>query len=362
MNVMASHSLSHVDPTFIQDFGDSLRYLKTFLHARKAHPFIIAASGSIGWDMITANLTVPGDNVLVLNAGYFGVRFIDCLKTFDCNVTDLKVAKSGQIHDVDAVKAAVSSSIKYKMVTITQVDTSTGILSKVKEIADAVHAASPETLIVVDGVCSIGGEEFKFDDWHIDALMTASQKALGCPAGLSIQVLSDRALKSVQNRKEKIRSFYGNYLNWLPIMQSYESGKASYFATPAVHLVRSLKTSLQELVEKHGYDQVMANHLKASEYVKQKLRSAIPSVKFVPEGEAGAAHTMTACYFMSDLKDPALFLKRVKELGVVIAGGLLKDIPGYFRVGHMGYSVNEKGQDHLDRAIHAIVTAYNEQK
>lgn len=49
--------------------------------------------------------------------------------------------------------------------------------------------------IILDGVCSVASELIKMDDWGIDVVMTASQKGLGTPPGLSILVASNRAIK-----------------------------------------------------------------------------------------------------------------------------------------------------------------------
>jgi alanine-glyoxylate transaminase/serine-glyoxylate transaminase/serine-pyruvate transaminase len=52
------------------------------------------------------------------------------------------------------------------------------VLSELKALSDLVEKVSPETLLVVDGVCSVGSEEIRFDDWKLDVVLTASQKAL----------------------------------------------------------------------------------------------------------------------------------------------------------------------------------------
>ncbi|KNZ77548.1 Alanine--glyoxylate aminotransferase 1 [Termitomyces sp. J132] len=71
---------------------------------------------------------------------------------------------------------------KYRAITITHVDTSTGVLSDVKAIAATVRRTSPDTLVVVDGVCSVGSEELKMDAWGLDVVTTVSQIYL--PDGL----------------------------------------------------------------------------------------------------------------------------------------------------------------------------------
>ncbi|KAG6836773.1 hypothetical protein H0H93_003551 [Arthromyces matolae] len=80
------------------------------------------------------------------------------------------------------------------------VDSSKGVLSDVKGIAAIVRNVSPETLVIVDGVCSVGSEEIKMDAWGLDVVVTASQKGLGAPPGLSILVASPRAIQVILAR------------------------------------------------------------------------------------------------------------------------------------------------------------------
>jgi alanine-glyoxylate transaminase/serine-glyoxylate transaminase/serine-pyruvate transaminase len=105
---------------------------------------------------------------------------------------------------------------EYKMITVTHVDTSTGVLSEIQALSELVHRVSPETLVVVDGVCSVGSEEIRFDEWKLDAVLTASQKGIGCPAGLSIMMVSGRAIERFKARKTRPTSYFGSWKNWLP--------------------------------------------------------------------------------------------------------------------------------------------------
>lgn len=53
--------------------------LRQILYAEKEgnQPFLIAGSGTMGWDAVGANLIERGDEALVLNTGYFGEAFAD---------------------------------------------------------------------------------------------------------------------------------------------------------------------------------------------------------------------------------------------------------------------------------------------
>lgn len=179
-----------------------------------SQPFIISGSGTLGWDMVAANLAERGDKVLVLHTGYFADSFADCFETYGVAATQLKapIGDRPQLPDVEKTLKEKN----YKLLTVTHVDTSTGVLSEVKALSELVHRVSPETLIVVDGVCSVGSEEIQFDEWGIDVVLTASQKAIGCPAGLCILMCSGRAIERFKNRKSPPSSYFASFKNWLP--------------------------------------------------------------------------------------------------------------------------------------------------
>lgn len=149
-------------------------------------------------------------------SGYFGDSFAACLDVYGAIPYQLK-APIGSRPSL----AEIESDLKrksYKAITITHTDTSTGVLSDVKSVSELVHRASPDTLVVVDGVCSVGCEEILFDEWGIDVVITASQKAIGVPAGLCILMASGRAIDRFKTRKTPPASYFASFANWLPSM------------------------------------------------------------------------------------------------------------------------------------------------
>ena len=179
-----------------------------------AQPFVLSGSGTLGWDLVAANLVEPGEDVLVLTTGYFGDGFADCLRAYGASVRVLgaPVGERPQLPEIEHALAGAG----FKMLTVTHVDTSTGVLSELQRLTEMVRRVSPETLIVVDGVCSVACEEIAFDAWGLDGVLTASQKAIGCPAGLSVSVFSGRAMQALQNRKAPVAAYFASMRNWLP--------------------------------------------------------------------------------------------------------------------------------------------------
>lgn len=149
-----------------------------------------------------------------MELGYFADSFAACFETYGARPTQLK-APIGSGPSLEEVEKALASK-KYKICTVTHTDTSTGVLSDIRKVAEIVHRVSPDTLVVVDGVCSVGCEEIRFDDWGLDVVLTASQKAIGVPAGLCIMMLSGRAVRTFEARKAPPGSYFASFANWLP--------------------------------------------------------------------------------------------------------------------------------------------------
>jgi alanine-glyoxylate transaminase/serine-glyoxylate transaminase/serine-pyruvate transaminase len=198
-----------------------------------SQPFVLSGSGTLGWDLVAANLVEPGEDVLVLGTGYFSDGFADCLNVYGANVTELKAPVGGRPQLPDIEKAL--SEKKYKMITVTHVDTSTGVLSELEKLSALVHTASPETLLIVDGVCSVACEDIAFDEWGLDGVITASQKAIGCPAGLSISMFSGRAMRAFQGRKAPPASYFASMKNWVPSMTKDRGGEMGAWLTRDSH-------------------------------------------------------------------------------------------------------------------------------
>ena len=322
---MGERTRSHMDPVFAEQFGRALeRTREVFLAGKDAQPFIIAGSGTVAMDMAIANLVEEGDSALVIDTGYFSARMAEVLTRWGARVTSIG-GKLGDAPSLDEISAALAQH-RPKIVTITHVDTSTGVRTDVEAIARV--AREHDALVVVDGVCSVGGEVLRQEAWGLDVVLTASQKALGTPPGLAVLVASQRALKA---RRKKVASIYLDFTQWLPVMEAYEARKPVYFATPAVNLVAALDISLGKLLAE-GMDARFARHQRMAD----AFRAGWRAMELTPLPREGlAANTLSALYFPSGID--ATLPAKIGAEGIVVAGGLHPEAKTkYFRVGHMG--------------------------
>ncbi len=332
LQAMGMPTTSHVDPDFIEVFGQAITRLREVFLAPNGQPFVIAGSGTLAMDIAAANLIEPGDEALVVNTGYFGDRFGMILERYGAIVTHVRAAV-GDAPTLEDVESALQKG-DFKLMTITHVDTSTAVCTDVKNLAAL--GRKHGILVVVDGVCAVAGEELHQEAWGIDLAFTASQKAVGTPPGLALAVAGPRALEAFQNRKTPVSNYYADWTQWLPIMQAYEARQPSYFGTPPVNLIWALNVSLQQILEE-GMEARFARHHRISQAFKAAIKAL--GLGQVPVSGNLTAVTLTAPYFPSGVDRSVL--AHIKKAGAALAGGLHPKIKAqYFRVGHMG-AVNE---------------------
>ena len=249
---MGRETVAFGDPNFIKDFKELVEDLKT-LWKTEGEVFVVAGTGTMAMEMGIANTLKSGDNLLIVSNGFFGDRFIDLAERKGINV-DVISSEWGKIVPVKDIEAKLSEK-KYAAMTVTHVDTSTGVCAPIKEIGE-IMKKFPETMYIVDGVCATAAEPEYVDDMNIDILITGSQKAFGVAPGLAIVWAGPKAM---ERRKElgRIPEYYIDFDKWLPIMND----PSKYFATPAVNMIWALKESVR-IIKEEGIENRYERHRK----------------------------------------------------------------------------------------------------
>ena len=326
---LGAPTASHVAPNFIEIFGQALEQMREVFICPDGQALILAGSGTLAMDSAGANLIEPGDKALVVNTGYFSDRFGKILERYGALVTYISSPVGGR-PSLDEVEKNLKTG-DYKLMTVTHVDTSTGVVNDVHSLAELANQHGP--LVVVDGVCSVAGEELRMSEWNIDLTLTASQKAIGVPPGLALLMISPRALTAFRARKTPVMNYYADWSNWLSVMESYAARKPAYFATPAVNLVAALNVSLAQII-KEGMQARFQRHAAISKACKAGIGAL--GLGQVPLRTEFGANTMTAPRYPAGVTGTD-FLAEVTRAGVILAGGLHPlNRSEYFRIGHMG--------------------------
>ncbi len=212
----------------------------------------------------------------------------------------------------------------FEAVTIVHNETSTGLQNPVKEVAEAVRAVAPETLILVDAVSSLAGAKIEMDAWGLDMVLTSSQKCLALPPGLALGAVSDRAMKKAE--KVENRGWYFDLVR----MEKHRL-KDSSPATPAMSLIFALDKQLDRILAE-GLENRFARHSAMAKRVQTWADEHDLSV-YAPEGFRSRTVTTVKNERGWDVSALNKFLL---ERGMRIANGYgaLKNIT--FRIAHMG--------------------------
>lgn len=319
---MGRETVAFGDPAFVKDFKELIEELK-MLWGTAGEVFVVAGTGTMAMEMAIANTTKRGDNVLIISHGFFGDRFIDLCERKGLNV-DVLSSEWGKTVPLEDIERKLGEK-NYAVVTVTHVDTATGVCSNIEEIGKIVRKFE-NTLFVVDGVCATAAEPEYVDDMGIDVLLTGSQKAFGVAPGLAIVWAGPRAM---ERRKSlgTIPEFYIDFDKWVPIMHD----PSKYYATPAVNLIWALKESVR-LIKEEGLEKRYERHRKVSRVMQMALETL--GFKILAE-EGCRAVTLSNLIYPDGINDLE-FRGMLAEEGIVVAGGLGPYAGKMFRLGHMG--------------------------
>lgn len=286
--------------------------------------FVLSSSGTGGMEAAVANTVSPGDKVLALVGGKFGERFRDLARIYGADVEEMSF-EWGQPVDVQAVAEKLKTAPDIKVVFATQNETSTGVLNDIKSLGEIV--AGHEAILVVDGISGVGGMEIKTDAWHVDMLVTGSQKALMLPPGLAVISVSSKAWEIIKNNNKSPRY----YLDLQAAKKSFQKGFTPY--TPAVSLFYGLDATLDMMLEE-GLDNVYARHALLANAVRAAVKAL--GLKMLPP-ENYASNTVTAICSPEGISADDIRKVLKEEFNVVFAGGQGQLKGKIFRIAHMGF-------------------------
>ncbi|MDF2674126.1 MAG: aminotransferase class [Clostridiales bacterium] len=319
---MGRETVAFGDPIFINDFKELLADLKEMWRTT-GQVFVVAGTGTMAMEMAVANTTKRGDNILIVSHGFFGDRFINLCERKGLNV-DILSSPWGKTVALEDIEKKLSEK-KYSAITVTHVDTATGVCAQIKEIGEIVKKFE-DTIYIVDGVCATAAEYEYVDEMGIDVLFTGSQKAFGVAPGLAILWAGEKALAR-RVALGTIPEFYIDFEKWIPIMND----PSKYYATPAVNLVWALKESVR-IIKEEGIENRYERHTKQAKAVQAALEAM--GFGILAEKEHRAVTLSNVLY--PEGVDDVKFRATLAAEGAMVAGGLAAYAGKMFRLGHMG--------------------------
>lgn len=218
--------------------------MKEFVYASEdSRAVFITGSGTAAMEAVVMNVFNEDDNVLIVNGGGFGQRFVDL-----CN-----------LHNIpnDEIKLEFAQNITEEILSEYDNKGYTGFLVNICETSSCVYynldlisefCKRNNIFLVVDAISSFLANPLNMVENNIDVFITGSQKALACPPGISVIVLGNKALKRVENNECKCMYFDLN-----DMLINGVRGQTPF--TPAVTILLQINARLKEIKNQGGVEE-----------------------------------------------------------------------------------------------------------
>lgn len=331
LSALARPTVGYLDASYtalLERLQDQLRGL--FL-TENTETLAVTGAGTAAMEAALYNVLEPGDQVVAGVHGYFGERMRQVAERAGAEVHVVE-APWGEPTSPAAIEAKLSGLSKVKVVCAPHGETSTGVRQPIPELAKAAHDHG--ALLVIDTVASLGGVEFRTDEWGVDVAYTGAQKCISAVPGLSPVTFSARAMDVVRSRKTKCASWYLDLLGNLAVWERPHK----YHHTGSINLVYAMHEALN-IIEEEGLAARVARVSKTAQALWAGLEAlGVPML-------VAAEHrlpTLTAAKVPDGIDEAKVRTHLMAEYGVEIAGGLGPLAGKIWRIGLMGASCSRR--------------------
>ena len=280
----------------------------------------LTGSGTASLEAMIINLFDERDKVLVVDGGSFGHRLVELLELYKIEHTII-VPPQGK--SIGKEELAPYEGQGYTGFLVNLHETSVGILYDIDLISD--FCQRNHIFLLVDAISAFLTDPIDMQRSKIGVMCTGSQKALACPPGVSIVILSKEALDRLEQYPVRCM-----YLDFRDALKNGERGQTPF--TPAVGTLLQIHQRLLEIEAAGGVAEENRRSKELAEYFRGRLKEENLPFEIASEDMANAMtplHPTTA-----SANDIFLILKDEYGIWVCPNGGALKD--KLFRVGHMG--------------------------
>ena len=301
-----------------------------------ARTVFITGSGTASMEAAVMNVFTPADKVVLVNGGSFGQRFHELCEIHQIPFEEIRL---------DTGKALTAAHLKdyenrgFTGFLVNIHETSTGVRYDADLIGDFCRRNG--LFLVVDAISSFLADPFDMGAMGADVMITGSQKALACPPGISVMVLSKRAVERIE--KNQVRCMYFDLKSAL---KNGERGQTPF--TPAVGTLLQIHARLKAIEAAGGVEKETAKIAALA----ADFRSRISDLPLTVCSDAMSNAVTPLMTQNCSAYDVFTVLKDEYGIWVCPNGGEYKE--KIFRVGHIGDLTVEDNAVLAD-ALHDLV-------
>lgn len=303
---------------------------------------ILTSSGTGSMESTIVNLFSTNDEVLVINTGWFGERFIEICQVYGLQVHELRY-EWGKTYNVVDVQEMLEKHPAIKGIFITYHETATGVVNNLEQLGNLTK--NTDRLLIADCISGMIVQQFHLDEWGVDCAVASSQKGFLLPPGLSFVALSNKAKEAVEH--SNIPKYYWDYRKYL----NYFYNKAEQPFTPAISIVVALKAALRQLLAK-GLPQIIEDKQSIRKYAEDKFKE-LGFTLFI-EDESIRGNVLVPVIVPKDIDGSKLTALIDERYDFTVAGGMGIYAGRMLRVGIIG-EITEREIDLLIEYIKEVL-------
>jgi alanine-glyoxylate transaminase / serine-glyoxylate transaminase / serine-pyruvate transaminase len=339
LRAMSLPTIDHRGP----EFGALGRRVLSGMRAifKTRHPVVIyPGSGTGAWEAALSNTLSPGDHIAIYETGHFAslwakmaTRLGLCVEILSWAGDDAQLPQAagwrrGVRADLIEQRLQRDREHQIKAVCVVHNETSTGVLSDIAAVREAIDANKHPALLMVDTISSLACADYRHDDWGVDVAISGSQKGLMLPPGIGFNAISPRALEAMRTA-----TLPRAYFAWDEILGMNKDGYWPY--TPNTNLLYGLAETL-DMIASEGLDNVFARHHRWGEGVRAAVNAWGLPIQCADPGVYSPALTGVITPVGIDADE----LRRLiyERFDLSLGTGLSRLKGRMFRIGHLGDS------------------------
>ncbi|MDR7420004.1 MAG: alanine--glyoxylate aminotransferase family protein [Armatimonadota bacterium] len=340
---LAEPMVGHMDPDLMPVLDETVVLLRQVFQTQNELTLPLSGTGTAGMEAALLHLVQPGDKLVVCTAGFFADRIAEIAGRIGGELVRVE-APWGQPMDPGLLERSLKSGPGKgaKVVAAVHVETSTGVLHPIRELAQVAHAHG--AMILVDAVAGLAGADLPVDAWELDACYSGSQKCLSAPPGMAPITVHQRTRGRFQPH-----SFYLD----LETLWKYWGAGHAYHHTVPIQLVYAMRAALR-LVVAEGLPARFERHWRNTRALWAGLQGM--GLQMLVD-EPYRSPTITTVKIPDGVDDAKVRTRLLREYSIEIAGGLGPLRGKIWRIGLMGHSSQPRLVLGLLAALEAVLVS-----
>ncbi|MAC58009.1 MAG: aminotransferase [Novosphingobium sp.] len=342
LRAMSADLLGQFDPEMTGFMNQIMALYRPIFGTQNQWTMLIDGTARAGIEAALVSMVAPGDTVLVVNFGRFGLLLTEILTRIGARIETVDVPW-GEVVPMEAIAASIERTSPRLVATI-HGDTSTTMAQPLEGLGELCKAAG--ALSYVDATATLGGMEVAADRWGIDVVSGGLQKCLGGPSGSAPITISDRAAEHIFSRRHteagirmdgladgKGPRIGSNYFDLAMIMDYWSEKRLNHHTEATSMLYAARECARVALGE--GLEARFARHASAGRAMAGGLRAMGLTVF----GDDAHRMTNVTGVHIPDSVDGEAVRRAMRELFEIEIGTAFGPLQGrIWRLGAMGYN------------------------